>query len=514
MAFLTLDGNTINAAKGGESSPSITGSASTDFDGAYIRNRIAYRHKWSFETITQSRMTHQALVNQILGRGQQWHYDSHLRSTKSLSPETTAVATIITGQDQQTPPADVYLESTGEKQAYFGSGALEMETSTTNFFPADVRDAENAPTGYTVLNGSTLTGETTIVLQGSKSLKCTTGPLIFSGLYVDVNSGYTAGNDVTASVSVYTTEALPLELELYDGFTNISKTWTSTANAWERVEITNSTNVGSTSLRFRVMHAQAAASKVFYCDEFQIEEQSAATPWADGSRADEELVYKGIAGLSDNLTFCAWVRGRAANPSGLTRFLLDVSDSGRSNYVSLTRSPGNNEIRIIYAQDGDSGSKIITSVWDDAWHHIAFRISTKDDTTDTNEYNIFVDGVSEESGTLSTSEYPYLKDTAVNVSIGAHPTDSGRYWEGPMCEVFLVPYAMSDSQITALASRTRQTPGLPKVDAGGDFNFHAVSGENYPVLGSVSSVKYDNCGDPDAPFRGRVSFALKGVDEI
>jgi hypothetical protein len=73
---------------------------------------------------------------------------------------------------------------------------------------------------------------------------------------------------------------------------------------------------------------------------------------------------------------------------------------------------------------------------------------------------------------------------------------------------------MNTLQVDALAARTFHTPGLPKLDFGGDINHFAVPGENFPVIGDVKKGRYTNAGVPSANYRSDFGFTLMSMDEV
>lgn len=520
--FLELNGLTIPIAKGGSASPVITGEKHKRLiDGSPMQDRRYVRKRWEFETIPLEDRVAEGIIGLIMGRGHSFRYGTNLYSGKGLVPHGTPVATIIPNRDQQNQYKTSYLESIGEQEALFAAaGALELDGVTTNELSTDSSNAENAPTGFGSRLSATIAGETSVVLQGSKSLKTTTSTTNQSGFFTDNVTGSVAGKTYTGSCYVYTTEALPLEVFVADSVSATSTQWTSTANRWERVEHTHTTDGAATWVRMGVGHISTTSGKIFYTDCLQLEERATVSPWIVGSRAAYDLHYQGITSLSGNLSFFAWVRPPTTNPSATST--LFVATDGNGNYVDFRRNGSTNEIRLRITNADESGTSAWsygTSPWDDGWHHVGFTLQARQNGY--KRITIFYDGdnVRESTdGSATIYRYPELRGNANDCYIGNN--DGAEYWRGPIQDVLVLPYAVEEAYATALYNRTRSLPHLPYIDAQGEFAptvYDANQAENFEVIGEVTGVRYDGEHDSSGNYRAnrvRVSFTLTSVQEV
>ena len=495
MVALKLNGYTVPILTGGEISPVYSGSGDTIVYGAAPAfDRQSHRRRWSFTTKPLPDKEAEGLIGMLQGRGHSFPFTADLVGSSGHSPDGTAVATIIPGIDGQNDPARVYLESSGEAEAKFWGHALELGVATTNILDADSRDAESAPTGYTATNGATLSYSEDIFVQGSRSVKVTTSATNNNGVHAtDLVSGFSVSTAYVGSVYVYTTEALDLRIVIHDGVDTSGTAWTTTPNVWEKVVVTHTTNAAASLLRLVVNQPTADSGKIYYCDAWQIEEGSVATPWADGARAAKDLVYNGITDRSDNLTFAVWTRPPAAQ-SGERKYLADIRDNAGDNRILLFRETSTDDIVLRIENENQSGTTTFTAsgaVGDGAWHHIAYVLSGN--TLGTNRWcDLYVDGIREGGSTTTEARYPLMRGVCDECHIGSRLAAT-QPWIGPMQDLIVAPYAMSADQIAGLSARTRITPGLPYLDAEGDTiptPNNAGREHNFRVLGKVTSVRY------------------------
>lgn len=509
MAFLTLDGTTHDVSKGGSHKEVVGGKTSNEANGGPLREHKYHKRQWTFTTPVRSQFSSHAIIGQVTGLGQQFHFDTGVNSTKGLAPEAGNVTTIIPGEDLQSPPKKIYKESSGELEAYFGAGALEMGPATENLLPAATRDAEST-SGFSPRLGGVLANETTIRIQGTQSVKCTTTGASGDGMYFGAAT-VTAGNTYTASAYIYTTSAVTLRTYINAPgvglFTGSATPFTTVAGGWVRMETTGVAPVGATTGVVEV-YDNTASVLTWYVDMCQLEEQPQATPWVDGTRAAHDLKYLNVAPLSDAITFCCWTRAQSTNPSN-DNVLFWIGEATGDEALQLYRRASTNElaVRLIHEEAGviyqcDSGT------WDDQWHHVAVELNP-----DGSNFRAYVDGAVVLTQSVSSTYFPDLKTYGTSMYIGGIASDT-TYWRGPICEAFCVPYMMVTSQIAALAARTTQTPGLPKLDLGGNCNPYAVTGQNFPVVGVADSGSYGNAGNPTDYSRASVSFTLTSCEDF
>jgi hypothetical protein len=517
MSFLLLNDWVIPVLKGGEYSPLEVGNRKPAFNGAPLTMRRGLKRRFRFGTANMDAIDAEGLIGMVMGQGNHWQYNTDLYDTRGLSPVGSVSATVIPAEDQQSTPATVYYEPTGISQSKFGAGALRVDPGTTNLLGTDTANAENAPTGYNASLGSTLTGETTIVLRGSKSVKCTTSVTNGSGINCpNITSGFTPGQPHTASVKVYTTEALPMFLAMTDDAGLTTYSWTTTPNRWELVEVTRTIDAAATFVRFGVKHNQPTAGKIFYCDDFQVEETDYATAWtepADGARAAGVLDYGDIL-KARNFTFSAWVRSPTASPSSDAYLLwAGTNDDNNLSHVQIKRSSATNDIDVTYGtRDGTENLNYATTPWDGDWHHVALVGAAN--VGGNGLVKLYFDGAIVAQN-AAPSRYPQMTtDAAETCYIGSKSTSN--QWLGVIDDLMILPFAMGDDQISALAARTSAIPAWPRLELSGECNVQfdnrgvLVEGTdnlNSPYFGVFDSGTYKS-------YTRRVAFELHSVDDI
>jgi hypothetical protein len=489
MAFLKLNGWTVPILRGGQMQPQVIGDDDRSFDGTIMRDRRAVKRRWTFGTSTIDRQNAEALINTVLGRGDNWPYDSDLYSHKGLGVASSSVGSIRPGK-AAVGGDDILDESTGIEESKFGDGSLAVEDAVTNLLPADSRDAENAPTGYSavVVVSSSLQANSAVAVQGTKSVTAVTG-----GTGDGLETGAitpSVSTDYAASVYVWASSAFAMNLVWWDvGAANPFKTtgFNTVANKWVRVTDTFTTpGSGFTDMTLRVLN-NAGAAKNFACDAFQIEQNDHVTTWADPSRASGDLEYNpSLLTVADSMTFAAWLRSPTANPSSVSMAMRAYEASTVNDVLFRRDASANNATLRVYDADGNTDSLTYgTSPWDDDWHHVAFTLRGAD-----NQAVIYYDGSSVASKTMAY--YPRLAELA---SLFIGNTGGSSYWDGLIDDLMLLPFAAPAELIAAIAAQTVAHAPLPKIRASGDFyeTYPAGSGEDYGVLveGSVRSSDYN-----------------------
>lgn len=517
MAFLTLNSWTVPIKRGGSYSIDRVVDKTPMFDGSPATMLSATTRRWQFETGILTARDAEGLMGMLNGRGEHFRFTEDAYSTTGTHSETSSYVYAVTpAVDLQTVAKDVYNEATGELESKYGDGSLWPSSATTNLLPADSRDAENAPTGFSVTGGSTLSAGTVYIIQGTKSLKCVTAAAANSGFKTNNATGLTGGNTYTGSCYVYATEVLNLRMTLDDGVGTTTYDFNTIAAAWVHVEATRTIDGGSTTLAIQI-HNKDNNVKNFWTDMLQIEENSFATPWVDGTRAAINLDYGSIAALSGSLTFCAWARmattiGNASNNNVILR--ADTTSAEYKDVIIFRRSASANNLYLQFSRDDDSGSSnsatYSTTPWDDEWHHVAFVLYADNDAVP--YAALYYDGT-RVAEIAAPSYFPQLYGSPSHCYIGHNNGSS--VFDGRLNEVLVLPYALSDDQIAAIAGRSTQLPALPRLEAEGDFNMASdyqpeiveglVTRENF--VGSVDSGTYYG-------YNRRIMFDLLSVLEV
>jgi hypothetical protein len=523
MVFLKVNDWQLDLGLAAGYEPKIVGGRRPAYDGTPITARSGWPRRWRFATTPLGVLDAEGLIGVVMGKGEHWRYDSpwesddttigsDFYSTIGTTPTGTTEATVVPGYDLQDPPVRVYEEASGEPESKFGGGALRVDPSTENLLGADSRDAENAPTGFTVYLGATLAAETTIRVQGSKSLKVTTSSTLRSGFYVSKATAPSGTTTYTGSFYLYSTEALPIRVVLNDISLSTIDTYTTTANVWERFEITHTTSASPTFLRLYVQHNAAVSGKIFYCDMLQIENTDYATAWVDGTRASGILRHD-LSPIPRNLTVSMWARGPTASPTGNSYlWIIRGGDITTKSYVYARRQTATNNIQFLWFNGSSSDSLTYGSPWDGDWHHVAFVMCSN--LGGSSFAGIYYDGTLVASDSAA-SNYPILNTHGINRLYTGSQAGSG-HWIGSLDEVLVLPFAMGADQISALANRTLALPPYPRVELTGDFGLHLD--EQGVVAEGVDSPRARYVGLVDSgTYKGylrRVDFELQSVGDL
>jgi|TARA_R110000824_G_scaffold31342_4_gene102128 hypothetical protein len=92
MAFLQLNGVTINVGEGASNTIRITGPSETNIGGGHYQDTRYRKRTWAFTTTPYTEMEALAYAGLIRGEGQLFTMDDTLDSTKNVSPAVSPVA--------------------------------------------------------------------------------------------------------------------------------------------------------------------------------------------------------------------------------------------------------------------------------------------------------------------------------------------------------------------------------------------------------------------------------------
>jgi hypothetical protein len=162
------------------------------------------------------------------------------------------------------------------------------DADTVNLLTADCRDAENAPTGYTPMFFASLSAGTTVIWQGSRSLKVNT-LMPGDGVYATPISGV-SGKTYTGSVYVAGPVGKTVLVSMIDvthgTASSVGVTFAAT-DVFERAEVSLTLVADTVNMRLEI--AVPGAGLTLYCDGFQVEIAAAATAWTDcGTDEDQQ----------------------------------------------------------------------------------------------------------------------------------------------------------------------------------------------------------------------------------
>lgn len=508
MSFLKLNNYTIPVLTPGEFSPVEIGERSRAFSGVTMRNIRARYRDYIFKTNLQNLKDIAAIEGWINGYGHYWSFDVDAYSSKGL-PFYTGATPVYTMRNSEAADGD----PVDDQGFVSGSGSVAVENGTTNLLAADQRDAENAPTGYTAINGAAISADTSNYWQGTKSLKCVTDAVGSDQEGYQTDAINPAANNVTFWASVYlkgaaggeeitiylrdethTTNGATVDLVLTD------------ADTWYRGEcfITIPAGTDCTDLKLKIIESVADSAITFYSDGFQIEQNTYASSWVDGTRASEELRFVNLDWLTiepGGFSVSFWTKGPPEGVAALHFFCgLSAASGSPANrlLISGQYSTGANRIGVYYQNASGSSTLYYSSdPWEGDWHHVAVVFQQNPAS---GEYNreIYFDGVSVAS---DTAVYPPDLSQITTMYMG----NAGGILEPSnslLDEFIAFPYALNADQVAALAAYDQAiNSSFPKLNASGDF----ITNDSITVDGQVTKRNFK-------PFFNSDGHAIAGGD--
>lgn len=467
MSFLRINGYVVPVSSCDEKIIEV-GSRSNGLDGTPLVDRLRTRRAWDCVTPPLPREIAMAVKALVFGRGDLWPFDADLYSGKGLAADSGVVSTLHTVAADGDPVSNTYKYT----------GSISVESATTNLLGADSRDAENAPTGFSLFAGGSISGDTSHYWQGTKSLKIVTviGGGITDGAYTtpfDPGAG-SAGKTFVGSVYLKGDAGSEgVSVGLYD-LTNMEFGTTTdvvlSATTWTRVEC--AMTIGGVDCRSLALWVRTTSdlALTFYCDGFQIEERTVPTSWVDGSRAaGATLEYDpGFLAGSHDLTINAWIRMTADNaPSGASnnRALVWLR-VGSTTGTGLYRGANANNL-VFYTTDevgGNIDSITETSLWDGSWKMVTAVIRTNP-LTGVAAKELYVDGVSVGSSSPAAFTPPdnFTEVGVCNDGAGAWLADGAA-----IDDLMIVPFAANDAVVSEWYSMGKAMLALPHVYIDGD----------------------------------------------
>lgn len=506
MAFLTLNNYPIPVVPGNTGDIEETGNRNTAFDGSARRSIISSKNTWQLETKQLKEIYAEAVKKLIRGDGDAWPFDLDPYSHKGLGFEDgTAVYTIEEEFGADGDPVD---------DAGKYGGSLAMWANILNMLPADSRNAENAPTGYSSINGATLSGDTSNYWQGTKSLKVVTDAVggDKEGAYAnDIDPGAgSAGNTYSGSVYLKgNSGGEQVSLNLFDVTNTVQGAATNVVltnpNTWYRVKC--SITIGGSdcrALRLRLQETNIDSNITWYADGFQIEDKDHVTSWVDGSRGTPRLRTYRISNFkSPDLTFNFWTKGPVNGYAGNSYFAY-INQEGGANSLSLFgRYDATNRIYFITRYDNTPHTLQYDGAWDGTWKMVTFVLRENPETGE-NKKEIYIDGTRVAYANPTNTPLYHLYDF---MDIGWAAT-AGNVMRGNMDDLLIVPFAAPEEMIEAWYNWGRAMSSYPFVVLGGDI----IPGNELEVQGetrNITNVPYFENGE----YKGnavRIQFRLRG----
>jgi hypothetical protein len=449
-------------------------------DGTLLRSRLVELRGLEFSTpITEAELG-AALRDFLKSRGERWGFDLSGTTADVYGAKGTPPLTSVYGSRGSEVLDDGTTQVAIPK---FGSGCVELAPATTNLYTSNVAtgtDTNGDTTGFTALNSASLSSSAAAAWQGTKSLLVDSAASAGSGMQAS-KAACVASTVHTVSVYLRAASGSPVvDVSLADvtnGSSSTPKVITLSTAHWTRVECTHSSGIGTPTMALKV-YTHSGAAVHFYADGLQIEAQSYATTWVNGSRAAGDLSFRlGEHQTGDDLTAMCWVlRGTNGEPGTL----LSIGSS--SNYVRIGTDGAD-----LIATATTGGSDVaeidvsLSTVADGTWHHVAV-VMRRNPVSGSYGLELYVDGVQvghdAPSGTLPTLSAPTLY-------VGSLAATSP--WIGFVDELVVVPFGMTAAMIAAFA--TRALTAWPDFLVGGDALFGDDTNTERQMSAELSSDK-------------------------
>jgi hypothetical protein len=511
MAFLEVNGLSVSVASRSHSNnPIDIGSTGRAYSGTKTSDRRSRKDIYSDETTLLSEMDAKALVGVIAGLGDAWpfnHEDAALLtpdfySAKGLPKESGTVGSVRFGGAVDGDPV---TDINDVAESKYGSGALAVDTATTNLLTNNQADLEDGTTtGFTplVVVSSSVASVTTHKLQGARSLEVTTGG-IGDGVTVDAISGSGTGN-YSASLYCKADSARNLTFLLFEG-ANLrdSVGHAMVADTWTRVELSG---VSSTTAVMSVVAIESGGSGKFYLDALQIVKNTTPQTWQDpanGTRAagDFGVPATAVSNTTGDLTVNMWLKAPTANPASNAVYFVALVNS--VEVFKLVRLTGGTLRYQTVGPTTTDNVNVAAPGFDDDWHMVTIVFRRNPETGESTK-EIYIDAASE--GTSTPADIPDLA-TVDEVTIG---NSSGSNLSDALHDdLQILPWAATQAQVTAWYGMGVAMPTTPRVRLTGDVTERdSVLVEGRVVRESVEPVAIGGTWKNNAR---RISFTLDEV---
>ncbi len=463
------------------------GKRTRGFGGRPSIERRAIFRKWAGSTIPLAEPDALAQLGAIQGLGEAWAFDSDLFSGGGADSGGT-VADIRRGIGADGSPVVSVL--TNLAGSIYGAGVLAPAAAFTNVLPADSRDAENAPTGFTAVGGSTIVAETGIFFQGVKSLKVGT---VGAGTGAKTGDAAISGTTIYRGFAhVFATSAIAMSFKLIDNLGTVAtRNFTSVANSWVRVDTAGVTGGGATTAHVEVTIVGATPG-IFYMDACQITIGNLDVAWADGANTGLiDLAYNAdfLTRTSDmSIAFWLGVQGNA----GSDGHIVSARAAGGTHEIRIFTVSGGDNLTV-EAIDGDAVTATLTEVntLGIGWIHVVVTWRRRN-TDDESELRMYIDAT-EIASSPDTANGEFNQTKLDTIEVGHRL--SADILNGSLDDLIILPYAMTAAQVTALFSMGKAMSPLPLVYIDGDL----IEDEDLTVLalGKTDQAQYVSATVPD-----------------
>jgi hypothetical protein len=511
VPFLALNGWDLKIEKASES-VDLLGSYKRAFSGKLLTDRRTLKRRWKLTTGRLKELDAFALINLLEGRGHGWTWEGDLYSSKGLNVNGATVASLRRGRAAD---GSFVVDESGVAESKYGTYSMVTDAAITNMLTANQGSVETDTTGFTAIDGATISRTTSHAFEGSASLQVVTAAAV-NAVRGGVETTVASASAATQYIGSFYAKApagstISIRCRLVDstGAGGVSKTVALNADKWTRITTNAYTTAGGTTgIKLEVLEDVADSNITFQLDGLMIQTGALAGTWVAGasSRSASSLNYPvaSFATLTD-LTINFWARSPTANytPGYITftrwnagSFSMEITRPTNTNLVSFTTS------------FGTSDTRSYSNPWDGQWHMITATLRSNPESGEVIKA-LYVDGVLRSSS--SPANHPLLWSglTQLNVGqVGAGGERIGLH-NTLMCDLMIVPYAMPAALVSGIYNFGRSVANLPRLVFNGDM----VPEDFVTAEGSVSPseyVRFTDAGSWRANAR-RVEFELVEV---
>lgn len=467
MAYLRLNGWTVPVqAESTNEEPIEIGDRERAFDGTLLNTRRAIKRRWTCRTTMVRELISRALRGLVFGEGHAFPFDADLYSTKGLAPLSSTGVTVRLGTAADGAPVS------GE--GIFG-GSVAVEEVRSNVLTANQSNVETNTSGFTSIDGATLTQDAGAYWQGTKSLKVVTSAAVNTvrGGFFTANASATPSAAYVGSLYVYSASVGSVRVRLEDSFNSVNGSFTTYAlvpGQWLRLTTTALTVGGAGAVvNLRVEESTADAGLTFYVDGMQIELGAFATSWVTGgtTRASPASYrYPGEAFGTVDLTINLWTLGQPSPTTAATRAFTAVVNpapgSAASDIIALQRGSGT-DVYTLITRVSDATNNLSTAAAPGA--SMLTVVLRRNPETGETKQAIYVNGV---SVATSSAAIPDLSRGVQHIFIGAE-AGGLTLWNGRIDDLQILPYAAPAAQIAAWYAYGRSACVSPRVEMDGDI---------------------------------------------
>jgi hypothetical protein len=432
------------------------GASERAFDGTLRSSRRALKRQWQAKTAPMTALEADLLERVLLGQGDAWPLDGHIYSSKGIGPTSSSAVSAYTAA-RAADGLDILNE------AKFGNGAW-VGVPNTNLLTANQRGVETDTSGFTAVDGATISRDTTYKLAGAASLKVVTSAA------ANATRGGAKTNALTTAVatqhrgSVYlmATSAVTVRVLLRNSTTatdGTPVTKTLTAYKWERVvDVLSPAFTTGDGLELHILEDTADAGITFYVDNLQVEASASKTScWSNGSGTTGKLVYSpySFAG-HEELTINCW----AARPVATAGFLFAISKTNATRKLALAYlSAGQAQLQVGRSDNSLFTTNVSSVIGATGLTMVTIVLRTSRSP----HYALYADGVLKASGDLTPAPDPA---SAGMLELLCY--NSVSRWEGLADDFLLLPFAASASMISGWFSLGRALGAWPRLWLTGD----------------------------------------------